>query len=121
MPTHARLRAVTFDCPDPGKVAEFYRAFAGWEVSHSDESFVGLVSQDGLWIGFQRVEGYRAPEWPGQDIPQQCHFDFGAPDLDTVEARLLELGAGKPAHQPGGDRWRVFTDPAGHPFCVSRT
>jgi hypothetical protein len=33
---------------------------------------------------------------------------------------MLELGAAKPEFQPGGDRWRVFTDPAGHPFCQSR-
>ncbi|GHB67583.1 hypothetical protein GCM10010347_42100 [Streptomyces cirratus] len=32
--------------------------------------------------------------------------------------RLLELGAGKSDHQPHEDRWRVLTDPAGHPFCI---
>lgn len=32
---------------------------------------------------------------------------------------LLELGAAKPAFQPGGVRWRVCTDPAGHPFCLA--
>ena len=30
----------------------------------------------------------------------------------------LALGAGQPAFQPGGDRWTVLTDPAGHPFCL---
>ncbi|PZG03552.1 hypothetical protein C1I95_33755 [Micromonospora craterilacus] len=30
----------------------------------------------------------------------------------------LKLGAAKPEHQPGGDRFRVLTDPAGHPFCL---
>jgi hypothetical protein len=24
----------------------------------------------------------------------------------------------RPDHQPGGDRWRVLLDPAGHPFCL---
>jgi hypothetical protein len=39
-------------------------------------------------------------------------------DLDQVEAQLLELGAGKPDHQPHGARARVLTDPVGHPFCI---
>ncbi|MFF9978824.1 VOC family protein [Streptomyces erythrochromogenes] len=40
-------------------------------------------------------------------------------DCADPEALLLELGASKPQIQPGGDRWRVFLDPAGHPFCLS--
>lgn len=31
---------------------------------------------------------------------------------------LLESGAAKAEQQLGGERWRVFADPAGHPFCV---
>lgn len=80
----------------------------------------GLTRSDGLFVGFQRVEGYRAPSWPDQTVPQQLHLDFAVEDLDEAEARLLELGAGKPDYQPGRDRWRVFTDPAGHPFCLVR-
>ncbi|WP_435810282.1 VOC family protein [Streptomyces mirabilis] len=41
-------------------------------------------------------------------------------NLDDAEAWLLELGAGKPDHQPDEDRRRVLTDPAGHPFCIVR-
>ncbi|MGH3861423.1 hypothetical protein [Actinokineospora sp.] len=25
----------------------------------------------------------------------------------------------KPKDQPGGHRWRVLADPAGHPFCLT--
>lgn len=45
-------------------------------------------------------------------------MDFEVDDLDDAVAQLLELGAGTPEHQPGGERWRVLTDPAGHPFCL---
>jgi hypothetical protein len=34
--------------------------------------------------------------------------------------RCLELGAATPVFQPGGDRWTVLTDPAGHPFCLAQ-
>jgi hypothetical protein len=38
-------------------------------------------------------------------------------DLDVAEAAVLDLGATKHEHQPG-TTFRVFLDPAGHPFCL---
>ena len=45
------------------------------------------------------------------------HLDVMVEDLDTAEAAVLELGATKHDHQPG-TTFRVFLDPAGHPFCL---
>lgn len=121
MALQMKLNAVTLDCPDPLALAAFYQQATGLEPHpKSDAEFAGLNCQDGMFIGFQRVEDYRAPHWPDQTFPQQIHLDFAVEDLDEAEARLLELGAGKPANQPGEGRWRVFTDPAGHPFCLVR-
>jgi catechol 2,3-dioxygenase-like lactoylglutathione lyase family enzyme len=120
MPPEMKLTAITLDCPDPRVLAAFYQQATGLElVPESDDDFAGLSGKDGLFIGFQRVDDYSAPQWPGQSVPQQFHLDFGVDDLDEAEAVLLELGAAKPGFQPGGDRWRVFTDPAGHPFCLA--
>ncbi|MEU7552843.1 VOC family protein [Streptomyces sp. NPDC044571] len=80
-----------------------------------------LTREDGLFIGFQRVDDHQPPRWPGQGAPQQAHLDFAVDDLDGAEAVLLEWGATKPAHQPGGEKWRVLLDPAGHPFCLTRS
>ncbi|MFI1172442.1 VOC family protein [Streptomyces melanogenes] len=119
MPLKMKLTAITLDCSDPLALTAFYQQATGLEPHpKSDAEFAGLNSPGGLFIGFQRVDDYRAPDWPDQTVPQQSHLDFEVEDLDEAEARLLELGAGKPEHQPGGERWRVFTDPAGHPFCV---
>ena len=38
-------------------------------------------------------------------------------DLDVGERAVVELGATKAEHQPG-TTFRVFLDPAGHPFCL---
>jgi len=38
-------------------------------------------------------------------------------DLDAGEEAVLKLGATKHEHQPG-TTFRVFLDPAGHPFCL---
>ncbi|MFI5823732.1 VOC family protein [Streptomyces rishiriensis] len=120
MPLQMELVAITLDCPDPLALAAFYQQATGFEPHpKSDAEFAGLNREDGLFIGFQRVEDYRAPSWPGQIVPQQLHICFKvAESLDEAEARLLELGAGKPDHQPHGNKARILTDPAGHPFCI---
>ncbi|MFC9293742.1 VOC family protein [Streptomyces sp. NPDC057011] len=119
MPLQMKLSAITLDCPDPLALAAFYQEATGFEPHpKSDADFAGLSTADGLFLGFQRVHDYRAPRWPDQTVPQQFHLDFEVEDLDEAEAWLLELGAGKPDHQPGEERWRVLTDPAGHPFCL---
>ncbi|AJT69411.1 hypothetical protein T261_7814 [Streptomyces lydicus] len=121
MPLQMTLRAITLDCPDPLALAAFYQEATGLEPHpKSDTDFAGLNYGDGLFIGFQRVDDYRAPRWPDQTAPQQFHLDFAVDDLDEAENRLLELGASKPGHQPNEDRWRVLIDPAGHPFCLVR-
>jgi hypothetical protein len=68
-------------------------------------------------ISFQQVEAYTPPNWPGQQVPQQMHLDVIVDDLDAAEAAVLDLGATKHEHQPGTS-FRVFLDPAGHPFCL---
>ncbi|MFI0965907.1 VOC family protein [Streptomyces sp. NPDC021080] len=121
MPPQMKLAAITLDCPDPLALAAFYQRATGLEPHpRSNPDFAGLDGEHGLFIGFQRVDGHRAPSWPGQTVPQQLHLCFTVDeDLDTAEARLLELGAGKPDHQPHGSKARVLTDPAGHPFCIT--
>ncbi|MFE1596552.1 VOC family protein [Nocardia sp. NPDC058705] len=77
-----------------------------------------MTGGSGCDLGFQQVDGYRAPRWPGQDAPQQLHLDLRVEDLDAAEKMALRFGVVRPDHQPGGDRWRVLLDPAGHPFCL---
>ncbi|MFD5897197.1 VOC family protein [Streptomyces sp. NPDC060366] len=122
MPLQMKLSAITLDCPDPLALAAFYQQATGLEPHlKSDGDFAALNREDGVFIGFQRVDGYRAPRWPEQTVPQQLHLCFDVLDLDEAEARLLELGAGKPDHQPhDATKARVLTDPAGHPFCICR-
>lgn len=120
MPVHLRLTSIALDCPDPLALAAFYQRATGYPLHPgSTAEFAGLTREDGLGIGFQKVDDHRAPEWPGDGTaPQQAHLDFDVDDLDEAEAMLLELGAAKPEFQPNSARWRVLTDPAGHPFCI---
>lgn len=116
MPAIAQFSTVVLDCPDTEVLASFYSALTGYE-SEGDSSWRQLDIPEGPTIAFQRVDNFHAPQWPGQDHPQQLHLDFFLEDLDEGEQKVLELGAVKAGFQPG-QRFRVFLDPAGHPFCL---
>jgi predicted enzyme related to lactoylglutathione lyase len=103
------------DCPDPSVLADFYGALLGWRVKKSDDW--AEVRTDDACICFQQVEGNTPPNWPTQDAPQQMHLDVMVADLDSAEAEVIAIGATKHDHQPGTS-FRVFLDPAGHPFCL---
>jgi predicted enzyme related to lactoylglutathione lyase len=113
----AETPTVVLDCPDARVLATFYSEVLDWNVTLED-GWADIRPDDGsTCISFQQVEDYRAPEWPGQSVPQQMHLDLVVDDLDAGEAAVLEKGATKAEVQPG-TTFRVFLDPAGHPFCL---
>jgi predicted enzyme related to lactoylglutathione lyase len=112
----ARFPSIVIDCPDPGALAAFYGTMLDWKTEVKPD-WVDIRADYGQCISFQKVEGYTAPKWPGQEVPQQYHLDVVVDDLDTAEAKVIALGATKAEYQPG-TTFRVFLDPAGHPFCL---
>ena len=113
------LSAITLDCPDPLALMAFYQEATGLPPHpKSDGDFAGLGGVGKLFIGFQRVDGHRPPTWPDQVVPQQLHLCWDVDDMDAAAERLVRLGARTAEHQPEPERWRVLTDPAGHPFCL---
>lgn len=117
MPPIARYSLVAFDCPDAFALASFYSGITGGRVEGEPGAEWVKVLGAGPTIAFQQVPDHRPPEWPGSEKPQQAHIDFDVADLDAGEKALLALGARKADYQPGED-FRVFLDPAGHPFCL---
>jgi predicted enzyme related to lactoylglutathione lyase len=109
------LFAVTIDAPDASALARFYADLMGMEVTY-DGPEGSLIAGDGKSVMFQQVGDYNPPQWPDPAHPQQAHLDIAVDDLDTGEARAMELGATR--LNGGGQSFRVFADPAGHPFCL---
>ncbi len=114
----ARLAMVSLDCAEPVPLARFWAALLDAEVIVSDDE-VSAVQTDTVMIATIRVPGYRPPTWPGGETPKHIHLDLAVRDLDEAEAEALRLGADKADHQPRPDQWRIFLDPAGHPFCLT--
>jgi hypothetical protein len=114
----ARMAMVSLDCAEPGPLAEFWAALLdGTLLVDGDE--ISAVQAGPMMLATIRVAGYRPPTWPGGDLPKHIHLDLAVRDLDEAEAEAIRLGATKAAHQPRPDEWRVFLDPAGHPFCLT--
>lgn len=114
----AALSMVNIDSADPARLARFYAAALGWEVTYSDDSY-GMVEGNGIKIGFGKVEGFRPAQWPDEAGAKRFHLDLQVDDLDEAAERLCAIGASQPDFQPGAGRWRVLLDPDGQPFCLS--
>jgi catechol-2,3-dioxygenase len=110
------LFAVTIDAPDASGLAHFYADLMGMDVTY-DGPEGALIAGNGRSVMFQQVSEYTPPQWPNPAHPQQGHLDIMVDDLDSGEARAMELGAAR--LDGGGKTFRVFADPAGHPFCLT--
>ncbi|MEU1019311.1 VOC family protein [Streptomyces sp. NPDC005900] len=122
----ARLHNIVFDSPRPRELAEFYAAILGGTIE-GDDDWVDVVADGRVKMSFQRVPDLRPPEWPRADLnAQQIHLDLdiGSTDeeLAAAQEKVLALGA-RPLDldDDGGKRdFRVYADPAGHPFCLCK-
>jgi len=110
-----KLYSVILDCPDPRGLAEFYSKLLGWPVRPQGEDWV-WVGESAPYLAFQLAPDHRAPRWPDPEFPQQYHVDIFVEDIDQADREVLALGA---TRLPGeGEDFRVYADPAGHPFCL---
>ncbi|SNT06850.1 hypothetical protein SAMN05421812_10323 [Asanoa hainanensis] len=75
-----------------------------------------MISDDRVRIAFQLATDLREPHWPDPERPQQLHLDVMVDDIESATSQAIALGAKR---LPGdGADFRVFEDPAGHPFCL---
>ncbi|MEK9524211.1 VOC family protein [Streptomyces sp. NPDC087908] len=118
-----KLQAIALDCEDHVRLAQFYADLLGGRVVADPNApdWIEVHGFEGTPLAFQQVDGYQPPEWPDQKRPQQVHLDFDVDDLDGEEKRAVALGATVLERtdeiRPGAN-WRVYADPAGHPFCL---
>jgi catechol 2,3-dioxygenase-like lactoylglutathione lyase family enzyme len=112
-----RWHSLVIDCPDPSGLAGFYQELLGFVRVQDDEDWVSIGDAPGRpKIAFQLAPDLRPPRWPDPEYPQQMHVDIKVDDVDAAEPKVLALGARRLPGE-GGD-FRVFIDPAGHPFCL---
>jgi hypothetical protein len=115
-----QLRATVLDCPEPAELARFYAELIGGSVVQDKPDWVTVQDDRGRRLSFQRAPEYRPPRFPDPAGSQQLHLDIQVEDPDAAERAALAIGAtrldGQSENAEGG--FRVFADPAGHPFCL---
>ena len=111
-----RPHHVAYDCPDPLALATFYSALLGLPVTFVSADWVVVAAdEETSGFAFQRAPGHVPPRWPDPASSQQVHLDVMVDDLAVADAAVVALGA---TRLDDGDH--VYTDPAGHPFCLVR-
>ncbi|SDE27242.1 Catechol 2,3-dioxygenase [Streptomyces prasinopilosus] len=134
-----RLVQTVLDSTDARELAEFYRSLLGLDYAEGDEpppagqpdehggDWLVLRNPDGgPQLAFQQVERLREPDWPDGPVPQQMHLDLSVASLEELRnqhERVLALGGSllSDRDRPDPDdeeRFRVYRDPEGHPFCI---
>ncbi|MFB7605395.1 VOC family protein [Streptomyces gardneri] len=119
-----RLRSLVLDCPDARELAEFYRQLIGGQVERPEarwavgEGSAVLRGERGPVLTFQSVADHRPPVWGAPE--QQFHLDVRVEDLGAANEAVLALGAVPLDGGSDDAAWRVYADPAGHPFRLVR-
>lgn len=111
-----RLADVCIDGPDGATLARFYAPVLGMEVTYEGAEGAMISAEGQPSVVFQNVATYHAPRWPDPAFPQQFHLDIEVADVDDAERQTLALGATR--LPGGGETFRVYADPVGHPFCL---
>jgi hypothetical protein len=109
------LMAVSYDCADAGKVAQFWAGALGRPVSPGASPERAVVTADDPGAGPQLIF-HQVPE--GKTVKNRLHLDLVTSEIEAESARLLELGATRlrDFDRDGRLRWTTFADPEGNEF-----
>lgn len=113
-------QVIVFDAADIRAESSFWARLLGGEVRESEDWHSVVV--DGEWkLGIQLAPDHVPPQWPDGDQGQQVHLDLHVEDVARAHeeavlagARLLQAADDLSA----STGFQVYSDPAGHPFCL---
>jgi hypothetical protein len=121
------IREIVLDSADPWELARFWAGLLGGTPVQWYPGWVTLEPPPhGQRLSFQGSAqagdgaAARRAAWP------IVHFDILVSDLAAAHDRVIASGGEfveqrvSPRPGPGGEQigWRVYRDPAGHPFCL---
>jgi len=115
------IREVVMDCAEPWELARFWAGLLGGTPVEWYPGWVTLEPPPhGQRLSFQATKAAPDP------AAARVHVDVLVDDLTAADDRVTAAGAVfveehvSPRPGPGGEPvgWRVYRDPAGHPFCL---
>jgi len=116
------IREIVLNTAQPWRLAAFWAGLLGGTPV---EWYPGWVTLEPPPNG-QRLSFQGTGDDPAAGTAGAAHFDILVRDLAAAHERVVAAGAVfaaervSPRPGPGGQpvRWRVYADPAGHPFCL---
>ncbi|WP_120005078.1 VOC family protein [Nesterenkonia muleiensis] len=112
-------QVVVFDASDLHAESQFWAGVLDGTVDAEDDWHMVLVDRAPK-IGVQLAPNHVPPQWPDGE-PQQIHLDLWVEDIEPAHQKVMDLGASLLKAETDEDpqaAFRVYSDPAGHPFCL---
>jgi hypothetical protein len=122
------IREIVLDSADPWALARFWAGVLGGTPVEWYPGWVTLEPPPhGQRLSFQGVSGVQSRRRPDRPAAGAgVHFDVLVSDPDSAHDRVTAAGGifvgehVSPRRGPSGEMisWRVYSDPAGHLFCL---
>jgi hypothetical protein len=115
----ARFTELVIDCRDPERVAQFWGAVLGYDIT--DRGPEGEIEISGGAPGAPTLVFVRVPE--GKTLKNRIHIDVNPTETDQSNElrRLIRLGARRVDVGQGTDvSWIVLADVEDNEFCLLR-
>jgi len=113
-----RILHLTFDCTDPGALADFWCAALGFRRTELGHQMVAEAIPP---------EGVQAPKLlfirvaEPKTAKNRLHVDLAVPDRDSLVRHMLDLGATKVGeYDEWGSSWVTLQDPEGNEVCIAQ-
>ena len=112
-------QVIVLDAANLEPESAFWAALLSGTVA-AREDWHSVIVEGAIALGVQLAPDHQPPSWP-HGAPQQIHLDLYVESIDTAHAEVIAAGARllkavDDAEEHGG--FRVYADPAGHPFCL---
>jgi|SRR3954453_7458493 len=114
----SKFTELIVDAADPRRLADFWAAVLGWQLTGRYEGAVEISDADGATPSLVFVP---VPE--SKMIKNRLHVDVNPMGCDQAQEveRLIGLGARRVDVGQGEQSWVVLADPEGNEFCVLRS
>ena len=116
MPGLGSLEFVVIDTTDPERLASFWMAVLGSEITErvdDDYLLLGTPPSGGPALAFQRVPEARLEK-------NRIHLDLVVADTEQATSKIEAWGGSQLSaeRESAGHHWRVMLDPDGNQFCI---
>jgi hypothetical protein len=120
----ARFTELVIDCRDPNRVAEFWAAVLGYEVTErGPRGEIEIGNPKGSTGGASAPTLVFVPVPEGKTVKNRVHIDVNPTETDQSNElrRLIRLGARRVDVGQGQDvSWIVLADVEDNEFCLLR-